>query len=155
MAIEVTLPVDLKPKQVFTGLYPVFNALNKDRTSFDYHVHVPVFGAHAADAEKLRLQLLTIKSDELSVSRVWPPQGPHIIHPYFSGYFPGKLLEVVTEVVEKHRGESSVMIHPITGLQFAEHSCFARWYGAKVPEALDWEKLKKIDRDAGLTYPGL
>ena len=48
MAIEVENPVDLKPKQVFTGLYPVFNALNADRTAFDYHMHVPVFGQHRA-----------------------------------------------------------------------------------------------------------
>ncbi len=155
MAIEVENPVDLKPKQVFTGLYPVFNALNADRTAFDYHMHVPVFGQHRAEAAELRLRLLDMPSDDLKVSQIWEPRGPHIKYPYFSAYFPGTLLNEVVDVVDQNRGDASVMIHPITGLQFAEHSCFARWYGPKIPEALDWDMLKGIDKKAGLVYPGL
>lgn len=112
---------------------------------FNWHIHVPIEDATESAARLLRNNLLSLPSPRMAVSRVFPPQGPHINAPYFSAYFPGALLKPVAALIAAHPG-ASVMLHPLTGLQFAEHSKpLAQLFGPPMGDVIDYDFLKWHD----------
>lgn len=109
-----------------------------------FHIHVYCTEEHLSFCQQLREKML----NELSViDGAGPvrdrPIGPHPL-PMFEAWFHAEALGEVVLWTLAHRGDLSVLIHPLTGDDYEDHAQHAMWIGT--PLKLDLEFLKKIRR---------
>lgn len=100
---------------------------------FGYHAHV-YFDEHSrATAAALRAKI----ADELSeMARVHGlidrAIGPHPL-PMFEVDIPIEHIRAATDFLERHHGGHSILVHPITGDDLADHRDNPRWIGKALP----------------------
>lgn len=63
--------------------------------------------------------------------------GPHPL-PMFEAWFETESLNQVLPWILQHRRGLSVMIHPLTGDDYADHAEHSMWIGEKLPLNLDF-----------------
>lgn len=150
MAQIARKPLRWQPHRAFNSANEAYALLQDRPMAFTWHMHVPLTPEHEEAAMALRSSLLDILNPDVHVSIPFPPQGPHINAPYYTVYFPGALLNVVKEVLAHHKN-APVMLHPLTGHQYAEHHApLAAFFGPAMPDVFDDEKLKAYDRAKGI-----
>jgi len=99
-----------------------------DVTGFHAHVYFDTTTQPAADA--LRDALATALS--LAIARSSDvPVGPHT-RGQFEVRFAVEQLWPVLAVLSRHRGELSILVHPLTGDHIADHETYPIWLGAPV-----------------------
>lgn len=68
------------------------------------------------------------------------PIGPHPM-PMFEANFPEELFTPAVLWLMKERGHFNVLVHPLSGDDYLDHTQLAMWLGS--PVELDYERLKK------------
>jgi aromatic ring-cleaving dioxygenase len=104
-----------------------------------YHAHVYYDPASRPAAERLRAAI-----GERFAVRVgsWhdDPVGPHPCAMYQIAFAVAELARLLPWLM-LNRGELSVLVHPVTGDDYADHARFALWLGA--PQPLRLEVLRR------------
>lgn len=150
MATVTKKPLQWKAHRAFASAQEAYVELQDRPLAFTWHMHVPLTPDREDAALALRESLLRILNPDVHVSVPFPPQGPHINAPYFTVYFPGALLNVVKGVLAHHK-DVPVMLHPLTGYEYAEHNApLAAFFGPDMPDVFDQEALKGYDRKNGI-----
>lgn len=109
-----------------------------------YHAHIYFDTALRASAESLRSELLRAFSGRVRVhGLIDEPIGPHPL-PMFEVDIPAPELETVKSWMSEHHGAHSILIHPLTGDDLADHRDFPQWIGK--PLKLDLEFLRRLQR---------
>jgi aromatic ring-cleaving dioxygenase len=109
-----------------------------DVTGFHAHVYFDKATQPAADA--LRDGLSTALS--LAIARSSDvPVGPHT-KGQFEVRFATEQLWPVLAFLSRHRGELSVLVHPLTGDHITDHETYPIWLGA--PVRIDLELLRQL-----------
>jgi aromatic ring-cleaving dioxygenase len=112
------------------------------RTIADYHAHVYYDPATSrARAERLR-ERVAAKFPQARLGR-WHDElvGPHPQSMYQIA-FPGEMLQTFVPWLMLNRDGLTVLLHPETGNNYADHSAHAAWFGAVLPLRLDVFKKK-------------
>lgn len=108
-----------------------------------YHAHVYYHAASRPAAEQLRAGL-----GERFAVRLgrWhdEPVGPHPRSMYQVAFAVGELPKLLPWLM-LNRGELSVLVHPLTGNDYDDHSRFALWLGTPLP--LKLEVLQRASAD--------
>jgi DOPA 4,5-dioxygenase len=96
-----------------------------------YHAHVYYDAATRAEAERLREAIGASFAAELGR---WHdrPVGPHPTSMYQVA-FPVAEFPRIVPFLMLNRGGLSVLVHPRTGNDYADHSSHALWLGTKLP----------------------
>jgi DOPA 4,5-dioxygenase len=101
-------------------------------TSEDYHIH---FYGESMLADKLYNLWLRLLAEVLGLGGAGKvrrgPVGPHPI-PMFEAWFAASVLPVVKAWAEANRDGLSVLIHPLSGDELADHTAHAQWLGEPV-----------------------
>ena len=102
-----------------------------------YHVHFYCRLEQMNLAQSIRDALLKeVSAIEGAGSVRNRPVGPHTL-PMFEAWFqPDALSEVIPWILQ-HRKNLSVLLHPITGDDYIDHTEHAMWIGEKVPLNLE------------------
>lgn len=104
-----------------------------------YHAHVYYDPSTRGAAERLRQAI-----GERFATRLgrWhdEPVGPHPIAMYQVAFAVDELPRLLPWLM-LNRGELSVLVHPLTGDDYADHALFALWLGA--PQPLRLETLRR------------
>lgn len=104
-----------------------------------YHAHI--YFEPGQDAEVAPLQARAARDLE-GLARVWPlrgrPVGPHP-KPMFEIEFSREHRDAVIAWVQAHRGDRTVLLHPETGDDLADHRDHPLWLGQRLP--LDFSRL--------------
>lgn len=74
------------------------------------------------------------------------PIGPHPL-PMFEVDIPAENIKPVKKWLAAHRGPHSILVHPLTGDELADHRDYAQWIGPALP--LNLEFLEEIQRRKG------
>jgi DOPA 4,5-dioxygenase len=109
-----------------------------------YHVHTYFDAASRASAVTLREKLREEFAGRARVhGLIDEPIGPHPL-PMFETDIPASEMEAVKAWLEKNHGAHSILIHPLTGDDVADHRDHPQWVGPPLP--LDIEFLKNYRR---------
>lgn len=103
----------------------------------EYHVHI--YYTEKSEAFAARLQKLADEKfgSRMRVTGLWGRAvGPHPV-PMFELDFAPRDLEEVLSWVLLHRGELSVLLHPVTGDDLVDHRDHAIWIGTQLPLNLE------------------
>ena len=106
-----------------------------------YHAHIYFQPGEepAIDALHDAARRATSRADGVYVVDIRPiPVGPHS-RPMFEIAFTAAHREAILAWVAAHRGPFSVLIHPVTGDDLADHRDHAMWMGDPLP--LDYSRL--------------
>ena len=102
-----------------------------------YHVHVYFDAATQGSAEALRKNILKDLAGKVRVyDLIDEPIGPHPL-PMFEVDVPAENIDEVKRWLELNRGSHSILIHPLTGDDLADHRDFPQWLGTPLPLRLD------------------
>jgi len=104
----------------------------------EYHIHIyfPEGDYDAmADAERVR-QCVIAKFDGIMGMTREVPGGPHFV-PMLQVNFPALRFAGVVPWMMLNRGDLSILVHPVTGDDLADHSDNALWLGDAVPINFD------------------
>ena len=105
----------------------------------DFHAHVYYDWDHRDEALALRQHLMAAAGDLITVHSLIDRQvGPHL-WPMFEIDFSEPVYQALTDWLEWHHGNLSVLIHPLTDDDIANHGPLARWIGQELP--LNWARL--------------
>lgn len=109
-----------------------------------YHAHIYFDAATRDAAEALRDAILRNLGRLVQVyGLVNQPIGPHPL-PMFEVDIPRENIEEVKRWLEAHRGFLSILIHPLTGDDLADHRDHPDWLGAPLPLDLAFlDRLRK------------
>lgn len=95
-----------------------------------YHVHVYCTSQEFEFCKSLRERLL--RDLQGVIAGAGPvrdrPVGPHPI-PMFEAWFSGDHLDKVKNWMSSHRGDLSVLFHPLSGNEIDDHTKYAVWMG--------------------------
>ncbi|MGD9537019.1 MAG: DOPA 4,5-dioxygenase family protein [Alphaproteobacteria bacterium] len=106
-----------------------------------YHAHI-YFRDESERARALALRDKLEAGFEVRLGRVWDkPVGPHPIPMYQIAFAAGQFAAVVPFLMLARDG-LSVLVHPETGDDLADHSAHALWLGAALP--LDLDILRRL-----------
>ena len=109
-----------------------------------FHAHVYFDRATRVSAAALREALREMFVGRVNVhGLIDVPVGPHP-RPMFEVDLPAAHLGAVRAWLFAHHGVHSVLIHPVTGDDLADHRDSARWIGEPLP--LDLAFLKSVSR---------
>jgi DOPA 4,5-dioxygenase len=109
-----------------------------------YHIHVYFDSGSRASAESLREALRRAFAGQVRVHELIDEAiGPHPL-PMFEVDVPAENLEAIRSWLTAHHGTHSILIHPLSGDDLADHRDFAQWVGPPLP--LDLEFLKNFRR---------
>lgn len=99
----------------------------------EFYAHIYFQESDLEIATKLRDKMKEHFSDEVFfVGDMIPvPIGPHP-YPMFEANFPIGLFQDVTLWLMKERGELSILIHPLSGDDYYDHTQGAMWLGKSV-----------------------
>lgn len=125
----------------FLQLENTFDLMNSNKAISDYyHAHV-YFALEQKDrAEVVRTKLCEVLGNQVRISRLVPrPIGPHPL-PMFEIDFEGKDLLRVRTLIDQNRDGLSVLIHPNTGDDLADHRDHSEWLGETLTLNLDFLK---------------
>lgn len=102
-----------------------------------YHVHVyyslDQFELASRVRDKMMKDIPSMQGFGLLRDR---PIGPHPT-PMFEAWFGHDILDEVLKWVSKNRQDLSVMFHPLSGNDYADHAIHAKWIGDPLPLKLD------------------
>lgn len=105
--------------------------------SLIYHAHIYFLPAQTAFAAELHALLASRLPEGCWLGRLIEREvGPHT-RPMFEIDFAEALLPAVTELLETHRGELPVLLHPELADEVAGHTTAARWLGEPLPLKID------------------
>jgi aromatic ring-cleaving dioxygenase len=103
-----------------------------------YHAHVYFEAATKALAQSVREEIS--KRFTVELGRVHDgPVGPHPLPMYQVAFGPDEFAKIVPWLM-LNRGGLSVLVHPCTGDDVADHDANPLWLGAQLP--LDIERLR-------------
>lgn len=109
-----------------------------------YHAHVYFDADTRASAEKLRQEIQRELAGRVQVhGLIDDPIGPHPKR-MFEVDVPAGNIESVFSWFEAHHGKHSILVHPITGDDLADHRDFPRWIGKPLP--LDLTFLERLGK---------
>ena len=120
--------------------------------SFHVHIYYDLATKHLANSlreEFIALSKLEVDNqdfpfgntfaDFIEIGRMHDvPVGPHTKSMFYMGIH-NAVFKLIINHLMLHHGNLSVLIHPVTGDEFKDHSLHPLWLGAKVP--LDLAKL--------------
>ncbi len=104
--------------------------MNAEVNKFNYyhgHFYFTTESVHSAEIirQKMALELPQI----LNIFHLLPRAvGPHPL-PMFEFHFRGSDLTVIQTWLEKNRAQHSVLLHPLSGNDLADHTTLARFLG--------------------------
>lgn len=106
---------------------------------FDAHIYFPI--EKLEDATKLRNKIKDHFTESFFFvgDMISKPIGPHPL-PMFEANFSTELFTQVILWLMKERGEFSVLVHPLSGDDYYDHTQGAMWLGESV--VLDYSKFK-------------
>ena len=105
-----------------------------------YHAHIYYDAASRARAEQLREAIgarFTVQLGRMHDA----PVGPHPQAMYQVAFAVGELPRMLPWLL-LNRGGLNVLVHPMTGNSFADHTDFASWLGTPLP--LRTEMLRRV-----------
>ena len=109
-----------------------------------YHAHIYFDAITRNSAEALRDGLRRAFAGQARVHDLIDELiGPHPL-PMFEVDVPAPNIDAVRAWLTAHHGVHSVLVHPLSGDDFADHRDFPQWIGE--PLELDLEFLKKLQR---------
>lgn len=109
-----------------------------------YHAHIYFEGPTRSSAAALREEIQKNFSGHVRVHNlIDEPIGPHPL-PMFEVDIPAAVLPAIKTWFEQHHGAHSILIHPLTGDDLADHKDHPQWIGPVLP--LDLEFLKNFRR---------
>jgi aromatic ring-cleaving dioxygenase len=100
-----------------------------------YHAHVYFDAASRPIAERLRDTIVS-KFAVTAGAFSDEPRGPHPV-PQFNVIFETPQFQHVVPWLMLNREGLSVLVHPLTESNYADHSAYALWLGTPVPLRLD------------------
>ena len=107
-----------------------------------YHAHVYFDASTRASAVSLREELLRAFAGRVRVHGLIDQAiGPHPL-PMFEADVRAEDIDTVQAWLAARHGAHSILIHPLTGDDLADHRDFPRWIGP--PLKLDLEFLKNL-----------
>lgn len=102
-----------------------------------YHIHFYCTDEQIPLAQKVREALV---NSDCGIEGAGPvrnrPIGPHPL-PMFEAWFPNSALDKVLRWAMQNRRGLSVMLHPLSGSDLADHRDHAMWLGSPLPLRLD------------------
>ena len=105
--------------------------------SKNYHVHVYYELTQINEASELRAKMI---KEIPQISGCGPLRkkaiGPHPL-PMFEAWYPLELYEEVFQWMKQNRKEFSIMFHPLSGNDRADHENHSLWLGKVLPLNLD------------------
>lgn len=100
---------------------------------YGYHAHVYFDEASRASAAALRERIVNDLAGRVRVhGLIDQPIGPHPL-PMFEVDVPAEQYQPVVSWLEKNHATHSILIHPITGDDLADHRDHPRWIGRPLP----------------------
>jgi aromatic ring-cleaving dioxygenase len=110
---------------------------NDPQRIMGYHVHVYYDPARSRDrAALLREQVATIFPDAILGRWHDEPVGPHPQAMYQIAFAPDRLSAILPWLMLNRSG-LTILVHPETGHEYADHAQHALWLGAVLPLRLD------------------
>ena len=105
----------------------------------EFHAHIYFDGESREGALALNQALQQVFGQSVKVHQLIDfPVGPHL-WPMFEVEFEDGLYPNITEFLSVNHGSLPVLIHPLSGDEYADHSDLAQWLGQELP--LDFSKL--------------
>jgi aromatic ring-cleaving dioxygenase len=106
-----------------------------------YHAHLYYDALTRQSAAKLR-ERIAVQFPQARLGN-WHdgPVGPHPVGMYQIAFGVAEFPHLVPWLM-LNRGKHDVLVHPLTGDDYADHAHHALWLGAKLP--LDLEVLRKL-----------
>lgn len=109
-----------------------------------YHAHIYFDETTRASAAALREEIWKNFTGRVRVhDLIDEPIGPHPL-PMFEVDIPAREHADIKTWLIKHHGEHSILIHPLTGNDLADHRDHPQWIGQALK--LDLEFLKRLQR---------
>jgi aromatic ring-cleaving dioxygenase len=108
-----------------------------------YHAHVYFDAGTRPAAERLRDRIVSsfaVKAGAFSDE----PRGPHPV-PQFNVIFETPEFDKIVPWLMLNREGLNVLVHPLTGSNYDDHSAYALWLGTPVPLRLDRLSAKLPD----------
>lgn len=111
-------------------------------TIHGYHCHIYFNADTRTSAAAFREEIIREWTKHVVVhGLIDRPIGPHPL-PMFEVDVPAGIIEPVRSWLDSRRGPHSILLHPLTGDEVADHQDFPRWLGPALP--LDIEFLKSL-----------
>ena len=101
-----------------------------------YHAHV-FFGADEAAAANAMREALVFTLPSIEVGPFLPRAAGPLPCPMFQITLEQQFVEALTKFLEENRENRSVLLHPLTNNELADHTINARWFGEPLPLNLD------------------
>ncbi len=112
------------------------------KTGF-YHAHVYFDGKSRQSAEIFRQGLIDTFPGRVRIhDLIDEPIGPHPL-PMFEADVPASEIEAVKTWMSAHHGNHSILVHPLTGDDLADHRDFPEWIGPALKLDLDFLKRRR------------
>ncbi len=98
-----------------------------------YHAHIYFEETTRSSEEEVRSKLIETFGDRIRVSRlVDEPIGPHPLPMFEVDFHPEEFASVVPWMMLHHK-ILSILVHPITGSDLADHRDHPIWIGKQLP----------------------
>lgn len=105
-----------------------------------YHAHIYYEKSSRLSAGQLREEIFRNFAGRVRVHNlIDEPIGPHPL-PMFEVDIPSTQLADVKMWLDQHHGSHSILIHPLTGDDLADHRDHPQWIGPALPLDLDFLK---------------